>query len=93
MRSLKLSPRMRVVNSRGGGEAEQSRLPRAGITGIGLRPLEPTSRMDESADPPGSFRPGHDSTPLATSTIQGRTRASRSATFSGVRPPARMRQG
>src|SRR4051794_35094852 len=40
-----------------------------------------------------SFRPGDDSTPLATSTIQGRARATRSATFSGVRPPARIRRG
>ena len=40
-----------------------------------------------------SLIPGADSTPLATSTIQGWTRATRSATFSGVRPPARIRQG
>ena len=41
----------------------------------------------------GSFRPGRSSTPLATSTIQGRTCATRAATFSGVRPPARIRRG
>src|SRR5207249_11703856 len=40
-----------------------------------------------------SFRPGADSTPLATSTIQGRTRTIRSDTFPGVRPPAKMRRG
>src|SRR6516225_8827689 len=38
----------------------------------------------------GSFLPGRDSTPLATSTAKGRTMRMASATFSGVRPPARM---
>ena len=36
---------------------------------------------------------GADSTPLATFTIQGRTRATRSATLRGVRPPARISRG
>jgi hypothetical protein len=40
----------------------------------------------------GSLIPGDDSTPLATSTIQGRTSATRSATFSGVNPPARIKR-
>src|SRR5207245_2364160 len=38
----------------------------------------------------GSFSPGRHSTPLATSTIAGRTRRIASATFSGVNPPARI---
>ena len=37
-----------------------------------------------------SFTPGDDSTPLATSTAYGRTARTAAATFSGVRPPARM---
>ena len=36
------------------------------------------------------FRPGLDSTPLATSTAKGRSAEIASATLSGVRPPARM---
>src|SRR5688500_13950692 len=36
----------------------------------------------------GSFTPGADSTPVATSTPHGRTRSTASATLSGVRPPA-----
>ena len=38
----------------------------------------------------GSLCPGDDSTPVDTSTPHGRTRSMASATFSGVRPPARM---
>src|ERR1700730_16076762 len=39
---------------------------------------------------PRSFFPGRDSTPLATSTAYGRTERIASATFSGVRPPAKI---
>src|SRR5688500_15704969 len=37
----------------------------------------------------GSFLPGEDSTPLATSTANGRTVRIAPATFSEIRPPAR----
>src|SRR4051812_24292666 len=50
----------------------------------------PRTARSRAATRAGSLRPGADSTPLATSTIQGRRRASRPATFSGVRPPARI---
>ena len=64
------------------------------LRALRYRRLRPTAgRTDERGDRGGSLRPGDDSTPLATSTIQGRTRAIRSATFSGVRPPARIRRG
>ena len=53
----------------------------------------PRAARTNAATRPGSLRPGDDSTPLATSTIHGRTWPIRPATFSGVRPPARMRLG
>src|SRR5207247_10675867 len=40
----------------------------------------------------GSLRPGTDSTPLATSTAQGYTARTAAATFSGMRPPAKIRR-
>src|SRR5438067_718635 len=53
----------------------------------------PRAARMNAATRAGSLRPGDDSTPLATSTIHGRTHATRAATFSGVRPPARTRRG
>ena len=55
--------------------------------------VPPRAARTNAATRPGSLRPGDDSTPLATSTIHGRTWPIRSATFSGVRPPARIRWG
>src|SRR4051794_4966097 len=77
------------------GEVRQSNLEAPGLHHPGLGS---SARADLTASMnrrtlSGSLRPGDDSTPLATSTIHGRTIRSRSATFSGVRPPARMRQG
>ena len=54
---------------------------------------QPRTARRKAATRAGSLQPGADSTPLATSTIQGRTSAIRAATFSGVRPPARMTGG
>ena len=70
--------------------------PERATTRIGWRTLaiqHPRAARTNAATRRGSFRPGDDSTPLATSTVQGRTRATRPATFSGVRPPARMSRG
>ena len=81
-KSFRLSPALRVVNRLVGMRSERARCgpaprDRARLPAIGV---------DECGTLAGSFRPGADSTPLATSTIQGRTARSVPATFSGVKP-------
>ena len=58
IRSLKLSPRIRVVNSRGRGRGRAISRPRAGITGIGLVRSSRSHGMNESSDPLGILATG-----------------------------------